>query len=110
MAIAALLISVTYSVIYSVNQPTRTLANFCPVVRDNKSALQGGAGKQFQLEAYRKLDAVAPSGISNDISEIRKGYEVIVSSPDKATATELGLMGAQGRFSDYVRAQCPGIL
>lgn len=87
-------------------QPQRSTENFCKVAKEQKNILVGDVNYEQRLEAYRKLEAVSPDSIRPDISTIRKGYEEIIKEPSKAFGTGFGIMGAEGRRSDFIKNNC----
>lgn len=88
-------------------QPERSVENFCQVVREEKTALIGNVNEEKRLEVYKRLEAVAPEEIRPDITTIRKGYETVVTNPAAIWTAGFGMMGAEGRRTEYIQKNCP---
>lgn len=88
-------------------QPERSVENFCQVLHDEKTAVTGNVNEEKRLEAYKKLEAVAPDDIRPDIATIRKGYEAVVANPAAIWTAGFGMMGAEGRRTEYIQKNCP---
>ena len=90
--------------------PPRSVASFCRVVKEQKTTLMGNVNYEKSLDAYKKLEAVSPDEIRPDITAIRKGYETMIRNPAEVMSTGFGMMGSEGRRSDYIRNNCTEFL
>lgn len=107
ISVCGLLVTIVFVVmVLLLMQPQRTVANFCKVADDEKSVLTGNVNDSLVLDAYRKLEAVAPSSIAPDVTETRKGYESIVANPSSTLSTGFGIAGAQNRINTYLQSNC----
>jgi hypothetical protein len=104
--IAAPLVLAVIAGLFFAMQPQRTAANFCRVVKDEKSILVGDVNYEQRLEAYKKLEAASPNDIRPDISIIRRGYEEIVKNPSNVISAGLGISGAESRRDSYINSNC----
>lgn len=108
VAIIAVLVIVAVIVgVFMAMQPQRTVANFCSVAKEEKSNFQAGTDYNTLLNAFKKLDSVAPDAIHPDTSLVASGYQSIVSDPSKTTTTELGMANSQLKVSGYITKNCP---
>ena len=106
VVIIAALLLVAVIGLFLAMQPQRSVASFCKVAKDEKSALVGNVNYEKRLESYKKLEAVSPEDIRPDITTIRKGYEEIVKSPSNTLSTGLGMSAAESRRTDYINSNC----
>lgn len=107
ISICGLLVIIVLAVIvFLLMQPQRTVANFCKVADGEKSVLTGNVNDSLVLDAYKKLETVAPSSIAPDVTETRKGYESIVANPSSTLSTGFGIAGAQNRINTYLQSNC----
>jgi len=100
---AFVFLTVTYTII---TQPERSVASFCKVAKENKSALLPNANNEQRLSAYTKLEVVSPDEIRPDITAIKKGYESAVKDPANAFTTGLGIAASEGRRTEYLNKHC----
>lgn len=108
IVISSILFVILCAVIFLVlAQPSRSVANFCRVAKEEKSNFKANTSYDTLLRSFRKLDAVAPNEVYSDTTLIVKGYETITSDPSKAVATEFGIAGSQTRVNDYITKNCP---
>jgi hypothetical protein len=88
-------------------KPERNVANFCRFYQEEKDSLVGSdASYEDSLRAFRKLEAVSPDEVRADITIIRKGTETLLEDPSKLGDMSMAVLGASGKFSDYVQAHC----
>lgn len=107
VSICGLIVIIVFAaIVILLMQPQRTVANFCKVADDEKSVLTGNVNDSLVLDAYKKLEAVAPSSIAPDVTETRKGYESIVANPSSTLSTGFGIAGAQNRINTYLQSNC----
>lgn len=106
IACGTVLLAIVLLILVILLQPSRTVANFCRVAKEQKSILVGDVNYEKRVEAYKKLEAVSPDEIQPDIAAIRKGYETIVQNPSNALGVGFGIMGSESRRSTYIKTNC----
>ena len=93
--------------IFILNKPERSITSFCKVASEQKNNFKGGSNKDILLNAFKKLDAVAPESINTDTTMIVKGYEIMINDPSKSMSTGFGITSSQLKVSDYIKNNCP---
>ena len=102
----AIAITIGLFSIFILNQPKRSVANFCEVAKDQKNILTSNSSNQELLTAYTKLEAVSPETIKSDIKTIRNGYKKVVNDNSSAIATGIEISSAENRRTIYVKSNC----
>lgn len=110
--IGLLLIVVLSLITYIVTQtfaPERSVASFCNTINNDKTTLKSTGNYQAKVDAYRRLESVAPNDIRPEIETIRKGYEQIAADPSKITSAGLGMAASENNRDDYIKTNCKDI-
>jgi hypothetical protein len=110
--IGLILILVLSLITYLVTQtfaPERSVASFCSTINGEKTTLKSTGNYQAKVDAYRKLESVAPNDIRPEIETIRKGYEQIAADPSKITSAGLGMVASENNRDDYIKTNCKEI-
>lgn len=108
IASSTLLIILFVIIFFTLTQPSRSVANFCRVAKEEKHNFKANTSYDNLLGSFKKLDTVAPGEIHSDTALIVKGYESIANDPSKATTSELGISSPQLRVNDYIAKNCQG--
>lgn len=101
-----LILTISYTT-FSTLMPVRSVANFCKAYTENKSVLvNGNSNYQTIVDAYSKLESVAPSDIEPDVKRIKNGYQTAIDDPSKTLGVGFGIMGEINRLNDYKTKNC----
>jgi hypothetical protein len=87
-------------------QPQRSVASFCNVAGNEKSALAGNKNAADTLSAYQKLEPVAPDSIVSDVTTIRKGLEDNSANLSASLNESAGMIVSEGKVNTFLQSNC----
>lgn len=104
--VISIIVLLITTLIWQILQPKRSVENFCKVVNEERDTLEGDTSHKAKLNAYKRLEAVSPDSIRDDVTSMRKGYEAIVNDPSTGWGVGFGTVGSAGRISDFANENC----
>lgn len=107
VAAAAIILLILIAFLFNSMNPPRTVASFCQVASEQKTNFKGSSSYQQRLDAFTKLNQVAPEDIRSETERIQLGYETIVGDSSKTIDTEMGIASSVMKVSDYIKNSCP---
>jgi len=117
----AAVVLVALALFMQLNQPERSVANFCKVRQQEQEKLASAKGDTYSSAifpgrnssnahdfavALGQLEKVAPDGVQSDIRTVRLAYEKIDKDPSQLFSAGFGALSAEDNAKTWVAKNC----
>lgn len=107
-------------VIVPSSKPTRSVAAFCSMYKQENARLAKSSGDTYSLHPFThdssnphdfvvalgNLDAVAPSDIEPDVKTLKLLFEKIDKDPSQGFSASMSGLGAESNVADWTTQHC----
>ncbi|MGB4768120.1 MAG: hypothetical protein WBP22_02575 [Candidatus Saccharimonas sp.] len=118
---AALLVLVVVGLLFfGLHKPERSVASYCKVYGEQSNILAHATGDTYSVKvfshsssdpgdfvnAFSKLEAVAPKEIEPDVTTLKKTFQSIKDNPSSAISASLSGLGAEDSVKNWTKIHC----
>lgn len=100
--------------------PKRSVASYCKVLKEEDAKLNSANGTSYGVKvfshkssnaadfvnAFKKLERVAPNEIQSDVKILRQVFEKIETDPSQAIGASVSGLSAEKSVADWTKLNC----